>query len=125
MKRILFLCLAWQTFLFSQVDQVNDANFNHALKSNAILIVKFFQPRCGSCQDLQPIFEAASEQLLNCKFVEINSFLNPKTRQIYQVKTVPVIIFFENGKELFRLKIVNSVKKLVELIKQHCYKYLR
>ena len=119
-KLILFFLFLNFENLYPQVLLVNDAIFEDVvLRSSQPVIVKFFVPKCASCMQLDPIFSAVSDQVSGIKFMQLNTQLNGRTRDKYKVRTAPVIIIFENGKEVYRTNRVYSEQQLLEFIRKH------
>ena len=92
----------------------NDASFEKdVLGSNLPTLVDFWAEWCGPCKQIGPILEEISEEKINLiKIVKINIDENPNTPQKYEVRGIPTLMFFNNGK-LIDTKIGNLPKSLL------------
>jgi thioredoxin 1 len=105
----------------AQVTIVSDASFKEqVLNHNGLVVVKAFTSACSSCQQIAQLFQQASEQIGDVKFVELNAYVNVQARKNYRIKSVPLILIFKNGKEVYRTNKLNSVQAL----RQKLAKYL-
>ncbi|MDL1955652.1 MAG: thioredoxin [Candidatus Desulfofervidus auxilii] len=79
---------------------LTDANFNdEVLNSNLPVIVDFWAPWCAPCRMIAPIMEELATQYENkVKICKINVDENPITPGRFEIKAIPTIIFFKNGK---------------------------
>lgn len=119
-KVLLFLLSVMAQNLVAQVQTLNDAIFEHSVQSaRGLVVVKFFTPKCGACQQLESIFTAVSLRSAQVKFMQLNTQVNSRMRNQYQVKTVPVVIFFVNGKEVYRTNKITSEQQLLDLIARY------
>ncbi|WP_294156273.1 thioredoxin [uncultured Clostridium sp.] len=80
---------------------VDDNNFTReVLMSTRLVIVDFFATWCGPCKMLSPILETISKENKNVKIVRIDVDDNPKASNRYDIRSIPKLIFFKNGKEV-------------------------
>jgi putative thioredoxin len=68
--------------------------------SNAVpVIVDFWAPWCGPCRTLTPIIEkVVAEFKGRVKLVKVNSDENPELSQAFQIRSIPNVIAFKDGK---------------------------
>lgn len=77
--------------------------------------VLFKSPSCGNCERLLPIFrEAITPYQTNIKTEVVDIREDIQSAVNYGVLSVPIIIFFKNGKEVNRLVGLVSRDKIIK-----------
>jgi thioredoxin 1 len=61
-------------------------------------LVDFFATWCGPCSMLSPLVEKLSQDNPNLKVLKIDVDQNPEVASLFDVYSIPTLIFFENGK---------------------------
>lgn len=93
------------------------SNFNTIINSEIPVLVDFFADWCGPCKSLAPILKDVKTELGDAvKIVKIDVDKNQPLAQNYQVKGVPTLILFKNGKQVWRQSGVVQKSQLVQLI---------
>jgi thioredoxin 1 len=82
------------------VIEVNDGNFeDEVLKSSSPVVVDFWAPWCGPCHTIAPITKKLAEEYQGqLKFCKLNVDENRLASQKYQVMSIPMLLFFKDGK---------------------------
>ena len=77
-------------------------NFNQIIKSEKPVLVDFFATWCGPCQMLSPILKQVKDSLGNrVSILKIDVDKNQTVASQYQVRGVPTMILFQNGKPTY------------------------
>ena len=95
-------------------------SFNSIINSKSPVLVDFFAEWCGPCKMLAPILKQVKEELGDdIKIIKIDVDKNQSIASKYQVRGVPTMLLFQNGKQLWRQSGVLQKEDLVNIIKSH------
>lgn len=65
------------------------------------VLVDFFSPSCGPCTTLTPVIDnLAKEYWGRVIIAKVDTSINPGSAAFHQIKGVPTLIFFKNGKKV-------------------------
>ena len=94
-------------------------NFNAIIKSEKPVLIDFFATWCGPCEALAPILKQVQESLgERITILKIDVDKNQQMAAQYQVRGVPTMILFQEGKQLWRQSGVISKEDIVKMILQ-------
>lgn len=95
------------------------STFNTIIQSDKPVLVDFFATWCGPCQTLAPILKEVKDNLGDqVSIIKIDVDKNQQLAAQYQVRGVPTMILFKNGKQLWRQSGVLSSSDLIKIITQ-------
>ena len=90
---------------------ITDKTFSdEVLKSDTLTIVDFWAPWCGPCKMIAPILDQIAEQYdVEVRITKLNVDENPSTAQAFGIHSIPMLLFFKEGKLVD--KLVGAVPK--------------
>jgi thioredoxin 1 len=92
-------------------------NFDSIIKSEKPVLIDFFATWCGPCKTLAPILKQVKDSLgEGIMVIKIDVDKNQQLASKYQVRGVPTMILFQNGKQLWRQSGVLSKDEIVKTI---------
>lgn len=102
------------------VTAATDDNFDaEVLKSSKPVLVDFWAPWCGPCRAVGPIVEELADQFKDSvKVMKLNVDDSQKTAQNYNVRSIPTLILFKEGKIVDTLIGLVPKERLADFIKK-------
>ena len=93
------------------------SSFSQIINSETPVLVDFYATWCGPCKTLGPILTQVKEELGDAvKIVKIDVDKNQPLAAKYQVRGVPTMILFKNGKQVWRQSGVVQKEQLKQVI---------
>lgn len=87
---------------------LTDKNFQHQTK-NKLVLVDFWASWCAPCRMMAPVLnEVANELTGNSHVGKVNIEQYQSLAQKYQVRNIPTLILFKNGREVNRYVGIKS-----------------
>ena len=94
-----------------------NATFQKIVNSDKPVLIDFFATWCGPCQSLAPILKEVKDSLgERVSIIKIDVDKNQEIASSYQVRGVPTMMLFQNGKQLWRQSGVLSKEQIVRVI---------
>lgn len=95
-------------------------SFNNIINSDTPVLVDFHADWCGPCKMLAPILKQVKDEMgIALKIVKIDVDKNQSLASTYQVRGVPTMILFKNGKQLWRQSGVLQKNDILQVVQQH------
>ncbi len=93
------------------------STFNDIINSENPVLVDFFAPWCGPCQMLAPVLKEVKDHLgERITIIKIDVDKNQELASNYQVRGVPTMVLFQQGKQLWRQSGVLSKEEIIKTV---------
>ena len=94
--------------------------FDDLITSNIPVLVDFYAEWCGPCKMMKPILEDVKAMKgEKVRVVKVDVDKHQELAAYYQIQSVPTLMIFKDGKQLWRQSVVLQAKELSELLAQY------
>jgi thioredoxin 1 len=94
------------------------SKFSEIINQDQPVLVDFFADWCGPCKMLGPILKQVKDQLGDeVAIIKIDVDKNQPLAAKYQVRGVPTMLLFKNGKQVWRQSGVLQKDDIINVIK--------
>jgi thioredoxin 1 len=84
----------------------NEADFNI---DNGCYAIKFWATWCGPCRVITPVLKKLDTEFEDVDFLSIDIDQVPTLAQKFKVRSLPTVLFIEDGKEVERLSGLHQI----------------
>ena len=93
------------------------SNFDTIINSEKPVLIDFFATWCGPCKMLAPILKEVKDNLGDrISIIKIDVDINQQIASKYQVRGVPTMILYQQGKQLWRQSGVLTKDEIIKVI---------
>ncbi|MEZ5046878.1 MAG: thioredoxin [Chitinophagaceae bacterium] len=93
--------------------------FDEIINKDKYVLIDFFAEWCGPCKVMAPILKEVKGMMKDdIDIVKIDVDKNQGLSGDYGIQSIPTMVLFKNGQELWRHSGVINPKQLVEKVKQ-------
>lgn len=102
------------------VIELNSGNSASLLTHNDLpVLVDCWAPWCGPCKSFAPVFEQAAKELEpKLRLAKLNTEQEQAIAGRWQIRSIPTLILFKNGKESARMSGATSLANLKQWLAQ-------
>jgi len=94
-----------------------NSSFDQLIQSDKPVLIDFYATWCGPCQMLGPILKEVKDQLGDrVSIIKVDVDKNQELAAMQQVRSVPTMLLFQNGKQLWRQSGVLSKEEIIKNI---------
>ena len=98
--------------------ELTQDTFQAAVEGDKPLIIDFWAPWCGPCQQFGPTYEAVSAKHEDMTFAKVNTEEEQDLAAAMRIRSIPTIMVFREKVLLFQHSGALSESQLEELITQ-------
>ena len=100
---------------------VTDATFESEIeKHEGLAVVDFWATWCGPCRAIAPVLDQlATEYAGRVKVTKVDVDLNQRTAMRFNVRSIPMLLFFKNGKVVDQVVGFQPRANIESKIRQH------
>lgn len=99
---------------------VTDTTFEQEIeKHNGLAVVDFWATWCGPCRMVAPILDQLAAEYRTAKVAKLDVDANQQTAMRFNVRSIPTILFFKDGKLVDTVIGAVPKAKLESKFKEH------
>ncbi|MBR5892164.1 MAG: thioredoxin [Bacteroidaceae bacterium] len=94
--------------------------FSEIINGSTPVLVDFFAEWCGPCKAMKPVLDEAKQRLGDkVRIIKIDVDKNNILSQKLEIRSVPTLILYLNGKIVWRASGARPLNELIEIIERY------
>lgn len=94
--------------------------FSEIINGSTPVLVDFFAEWCGPCKAMKPVLDEAKQRLGDkVRIIKIDVDKNNILSQKLEIRSVPTLILYLNGKIMWRASGTRPLNELIEIIERY------
>lgn len=94
--------------------------FSEIINGSTPVLVDFFAEWCGPCKAMKPVLDEAKQRLGDkVRIIKIDVDKNNILSQKLEIRSVPTLILYLNGKIMWRASGARPLNELIEIIERY------
>jgi thioredoxin 1 len=96
------------------------SSFQDLINSSKPVLVDFYAEWCGPCKMMKPILDDVKHQVgEEAHIIKVDVDRNPAVASALNIRGVPTLMIYRNGKVLWRKSGVVAADELTQLLKKY------
>jgi thioredoxin 1 len=96
------------------------ANFRQLTESPVPVLIDFYADWCAPCRAQAPVLqEVARKYGDRLKVIKINTDSNPELSQALNIRSIPTLMLYKKGEQLWRHSGTSSLADLSRVVEPH------
>lgn len=97
---------------------ITTEQFEETVLADGIVLVDFWAEWCGPCKSFAPVYETVSERYPEVTFAKVDTEAEQQLSGQLGIRSIPTIMAFRDGVQLFSQPGALPERDLVELVSQ-------
>lgn len=98
-------------------EKLSDNNFDEFINAHPLTLIDFYSDSCIPCKMISPLLSKAEVKYAGkVAFAKVNSAMNEKVIERYEIQAAPTLVLIKDGEEVARHRGVISADELDKLL---------
>ncbi|HNZ68275.1 MAG: thioredoxin [Prolixibacteraceae bacterium] len=93
--------------------------FENIINTDKPVLVDFYAEWCAPCKVVPPLLKQVKERFNdNIRIIKVNVDSNPSIAGRYDIRSIPTLMLFRNGRTLWKAAGVRAVEEITRVVEQ-------